>query len=93
MAQLMLLESEHELRQLSPQHIKFRLEKVMSGKISPRLRFLVIKILEGEELSWKDLKKELTSIRDNENIRPSYSLRLDEDISFKDSQILEREQR
>ena len=60
----------------------------MAGKISPRLRFLVVKILEGEEFSWKGLKKELEAIRNNENIRPSYSLRLDEDISFKDSQIM-----
>jgi hypothetical protein len=90
-AQLILLEHQRDLEVLTREHIRFRLGQGPAGRISPHLRNLVLRLLEGEELSWGALRKELEQLKSNENIRPSFCLRLEEDISLRESEIQVRE--
>jgi len=47
MTQLILLEQEKDLKALSKEHINFRLDKLAVGKISPRIRSLTMRLLDG----------------------------------------------
>ena len=59
MTQLCLLESRQDLEHLSRSHVRYRIEKGLSGRISMMTRSLIVRLLEGESLSWSSVKKEL----------------------------------
>jgi len=91
MTQLCLQETRQDLEALTKQHTKFRLEKGLAGRISLGLRQIIIRLLDGEEFDWDTLKSDLELIRANEGIRPAYCIRLEEDISMRESEIMLRQ--
>lgn len=91
MTQLCLQETRQDLETLMKQHTKFRLEKGLAGRISLGLRQIIIRLLDGEEFDWDTLKSDLELIRANEGIRPAYCIRLEEDISMRESEIMLRQ--
>jgi divalent metal cation (Fe/Co/Zn/Cd) transporter len=78
---LILLKSQDE--------INTKYERLLEGRISTRLSSFLLRILRGKEnVEWA--KEELTRIQD-EGTRASYSIRLEEDISLRESEIIKQQ--
>ena len=64
MAELLLLEKRSEWHNLSKEHINFKIDKGLEGKISARIRYLVLRLLGGENMSWTYIRQELDSVKE-----------------------------
>ena len=59
--------------------------------MSLRLRNLIIRLIEGFELGWEQLQRELDQIKTDERIRQAYCIRLEENLSRRESEVIFRQ--
>ena len=59
--------------------------------MSLRLRNLIIGLMEGFELGWEQLQRELDQIKTDERIRQAYCIRLEENLSRRESEVIFRQ--